>query len=286
MRLAAIVVLLAALCGSLSAEPWSKSLNTDFTLTQNAYSDSWTGGEAGTISWVWNAIGLFEKQFAPRFKYRNNSKLSFGQTHIQNKETKEWAPPQKSTDLIDIENLGLLTLRSFIQPYVGLRFESQFLDASVPQINRYLSPMKFTESAGGAREFFKTDKNQLLSRLGFALRQISTEIVVDTALEETERENTNDGGIESVTDLKLTVSENLTYISKLSLFQALYFSESDTASNDFWKAIDVNWENSLAAKVHKFVTVSMYTQLLYDKQIDKRGRFKETLALSLTYSLF
>jgi hypothetical protein len=160
------------------AEPWSKSFDTDLTLTQNSYSDSWTGGEAGNVSWVWNANGLFEKQASPKFKFRNTSKFSFGQTHTQNKDTKNWAKPTKSTDLIDIENLGLFTLHAYVDPYVGLRFESQFLDASIPGKNLYFNPKKITESAGVARQFYKKEKDELLSRVGFAFRQIITEMVI------------------------------------------------------------------------------------------------------------
>jgi hypothetical protein len=177
-----------------------------------------------------------------------------------------------------------------VDPYVGLRFESQFLDASVPSINRYLSPLKITESAGVARKFYKKDKDELFSRLGFAFRQIMTKVVVDTLNEVTETETTNDGGIESVTDLNYTLSQTLRFTSKLSLYKALFYSESDevkgTPAEDYWKAIDVNWENKLSASVAKYVTVSLYTQILYDKQIDKRGRLKETLSLGITYKLF
>ena len=276
--------------GSLYAEPWSKSFDTDFTLTQNSYSDSWKGGEAGNISWVWNANGIFEKQVSPRFRFKNTSKFSFGQTHIQDRTTKDWNKPQKSTDLIDIENLGLLTLESYVDPYVGIRFETQFLDASVPGINRYLSPAKITESAGIARIFYRKDKDELLSRLGFAFRQIITRNVVDTALALTETKTTNDGGFEWVTDLKLTLSQTLNYTSKLSAYKALFFSESDkfkgTPAENYWKAVDLNWENRLSASVSKYITVSLYAQLLYDKLIDLRGRFKETLAMGITYKLY
>lgn len=273
-----------------SADPWSKSLVTDLTLTQNSYSDSWKGGEAGNVSWVWNANGVFEKQYTPKFDFRNTTKLSFGQTHIQNKETKNWEKPQKSTDLIDIENIGLFTLDAYVDPFVGLRFESQFLDASVPGINRYISPLKITESAGIARKFYAKEKDELFSRLGLAIRQIITKVVTDTAMATTSTQSTNDGGIESVTDLKYTLSQTLRYTSKLSLYRALFYSKADdfkgTPKENFWKAIDVNWENSLSASVAKYVTVNLYTQLLYDKEIDKRGRLKETLSLGLTYTLY
>jgi hypothetical protein len=53
----------------------------------------------------------------------------------------------------------------------------------------------------------------------------------------------------------------------------------------FWPSVDINWENIFSASVTKYVVVNLYTQWLYDKQIDKRGRFKETLSLGLTYKL-
>ncbi|MCP4581203.1 MAG: DUF481 domain-containing protein [candidate division Zixibacteria bacterium] len=280
------IILIVSVSG-LNAEPWKKSLDTDFTLTQNAYSDSWTGGEAGNISWVWNANGVFEKQMSPKFNFKNTSKLSFGQTHIQDKDTKDWASPQKSTDLIDIENVGKFTMGWVVDPYVALRIESQFVDASdtIANKNLYLNPMRFTESAGASRQFYKTEKNELLSRLGLAIRQNMVKWV-EGQDGDTDSEITNDGGLESVTDLKLTMSETLNFTSKLTLYKAFFFSKSDDDPEDNWKAVDVNWENRVSASVAKYVTVSLYTQLLYDKEIDVRGRFKQTLAMGITYKLY
>jgi hypothetical protein len=279
-------LLIVTVFSSARADSWSKSIDTDITLTQNNYSNSWVGGEAGTISWVWNANGMFEKQLSPTFNLKNTSKLSFGQTHLQDKTTKDWARPEKSTDLIDIENLGLFTMNWHVDPFCAVRFESQFLDASVPELKRYLSPAKLTESAGAARRVFKSERRELLTRAGFAFRQIFTQEITDLAAEETETNTTTDGGFESVTDLKMTLSETLSFVSKLSLYKAVFYSESDNVTTDDWKAIDMNWENRLSAAVAKYVTVSLYTQLLYDKETDTRGRFKETLALGLTYKLF
>jgi hypothetical protein len=290
LLVAITMLLVIGLCAVLSAEPWSKSLDLNFTMTQNSYSDSWTGGEAGSISWVSNANGVFQKQMSPKFNFKNTTKLSFGQTHIQDKDTKQWAKPVKSTDLIDIENLGKYTPGWLVDPYVSLRLETQFFDGSYSTIKRYFSPAKLTESAGLARTITKTPENEISTRLGFAIRQIFTSIIIDTLNKKTETKSTNDGGIESVTDMKLTLSKTLGFTSKLSLYKALFYSKSKelkgTPQENYWKMVDVNWENQLSAAVAKYVTVSLYAQLLYDKEISKRGRFKETLALGLTYKMF
>lgn len=266
-------------------------MDLNLTLTQNSYSDNWTGGEAGNVSWVANVNSGFERKLSEKIDFKTTIKLAFGQTHSQNQETKKWEKPVKSTDLIDIETLARYTMKIWVDPYFALRFESQFLDASYPQLKRYINPKKITESGGISRQFYKTEKNEILSRLGLALRQIITEDTVTVkASMKTEINSTNDGGIESVTDVKLTLSERISYTSKLSLYKALFYSKSDelkgTPQENLWKEVDLNWENIISVSIAKYVTVLLYTQLLYDKEIDKKGRFKETLSLGLTYKMF
>ncbi len=272
------------------ADAWKKNMDLNLTLTQNSYSDNWTGGEAGNVSWVANGNSGFEKKLSEKLNSKTTVKLAFGQTHSQDQKSKKWARAVKSTDLIDIETLTRFTLKVWVDPYLAFRFESQFLDASYPELKRYVNPKKVTESGGISRQFYQTEKNEIFSRLGFALRQIITEDIVDTTLRTTEFNSTTDGGIESVTDVKFTLSDNISYTSKLSLYKALFYSKSDqlkgTPRENYWKEPDVNWENTVSVSVAKYVTVSLYTQLLYDKETDKGGRFKETLSLGLTYKLF
>jgi hypothetical protein len=290
LTFSAVLSLLFLLHSSSQADPWKKHLDLNLTVTQNSYSDNWTGGEAGNASWVANAISGFEKKLSETLTSKTTIKLAFGQTHTQDQETKKWAKPVKATDLIDIETLARFTLKVWVDPYLALRFESQFLDASYPALKRYVNPKKITESGGVSRQFYKTEKNEILSRLGIALRQIVTEDIADTASRKTQINSTTDGGIESVTDVQLALSDKISYTSKLSLYKALFYSKSDelkgTPREDYWKEVDLNWENTVSVSVAKYVTVSLYAQLLYDKEIDKKGRLKETLSLGLTYKLF
>lgn len=281
---------------------WKKSLVFDITATQTAYSDSWTGGEAGAFSWVSNLNGMAERQFTPSFNFTSRLKLSFGQTHTQTimtdpvtgQEEKVWEKPKKSTDLIDWENVGRLTKGWVVDPYMAFRLESQFWDASVEGEDRFFSPLKLTESSGIARKLYERDKDQIISRLGFAVRQTFIKgLMRDTIDGEPVwvRDDTTlvDGGIESVTDINLTLHSNIQYTGKLTLYKALFFSEKDdvqgTIQEDYWKAVDVNWENIIAAKITKVITVIFYTQFLYDKQVELRGRLKETLGVGLVFTM-
>jgi len=125
----AFTAMLLALTGSslACAGEWEKSFDLDLTATQSSYSDSWTGGEAGSFTWVGNANGIFSRQVADWLMWKNSVKLSFGQTLTQDKENETWSKPVKSSDKIDLESIGLFTTKGFVEPFTALRFESQFL---------------------------------------------------------------------------------------------------------------------------------------------------------------
>ena len=289
-------VMVAFMCGiSLGADSlttaWKRSLSIDVTTTQTAYSDAWVGGEAGSFNWAANLNGSAEKQFSEAVNGRSTLKLSFGQTMTQDEKTRNWSKPRKSTDLIDWENVARLTLKKFFDPYAAIRLESQFFVPLNDSQKAYLSPLKLTESAGLAKRLYVKDKDQILSRLGFAAQQIFTKTsdttpaskgkVLDSTL--------TYGGIESVTEANLTLSQRVHYLGKIGLYKALFFSKKKevqgTPQENDWKAVDINWENIVNVSVSKVIAVNLYTQLLYDKEISAKGRFKETLALGLVFRM-
>jgi hypothetical protein len=275
---------------------WKTSLGVDLTLAQTAYSESWTGGELGALSWVGNLNFSAEKQLSELWNFKTTLRMSFGQTHSQKlivdesgNEEKIWEKPKKSTDLIDWENVARLTHGWEVDPYVAFRLESQFLDASNESKKRYFNPIKLTESAGLSKKLYARDDNEILTRLGIAFRQILSNVIVDDVSLETDDSTETDVGIESVTDVKFTLHKNIQYVSKLSLYKALYYSKKDdvagTEFEDDWKAIDVNFENTITANITKVIAVNLYMQFLYDKEVDKRGRLKETLGIGFAFKL-
>lgn len=286
----AVTVLAVAVASSIFAEPWTMAVDANLTLTQNAYSDNWVGGEVGAISWTFNSNSLAEKQLYTKVHNKNTLKLSFGQTHNQDKETKAWAKPMKSTDLIEFESVFRFTLGGFVDPFASGRVGSKFLDASDPEKDRFLNPITFTESFGVAKVLIKAEKREWTARFGAGLRQHLNRDVLDTLTNERETKTSNDGGIEFVTEFKTPLAqERITFASKLTVFKALFYSEADELkgqpSENYWKSPDVNWENTFTASITKYLMVNLYMQLLYDKEIKLGGRFKQTLSLGLTYKL-
>jgi len=273
------------------SDHWNVQSDVKYTIAQSAYSDNWVGGEAGSIAWTlgWNSLG--ERTLSPKLVSRNTAKLAFGQTHTQDKESKNWASPAKSTDLIDVESLERMPLGKFVDPFVAFRLESQFVDASDPTKTRIVNPMLLTESAGVARVLEHAEDRDWTLRLGFAVRQrIDRDAPVqEGSLIKRKTETTNDGGLTFVSDRSRPLSKSIKWANKLTVFQALFSSAKDdlkgTPRADYWQSPDVNLENMFTADVAKYVIVSLYNQLLYDKEIDKGGRFKHTLSAGLTYKL-
>ncbi|MDD3051243.1 MAG: DUF3078 domain-containing protein [Candidatus Cloacimonetes bacterium] len=283
MKKIVVAVVLCALLGVLWGESWEIKADMSLLFNQNAYSDNWDGTESGSINWTMNFNGLAQKQLTPIMHNKNTLKLAFGQTHSQDKETKDWARPEKSTDLIDFESMLRFTLGSYVDPFAAFRWESQFYDNSVPGDTKIINPMTFTESFGIAK-IFKQASWELSTRLGAAFKQFD-----DTR--EDGFIDKNDGGIEFVGEYRTAILDNqVSFLSKLILYKALYNSNSDdlegTEEEDYWKETDVTWENVFSTNIAKYLTVNLTTKLIYDKETSLKGQFKETLSLGLTYQLF
>ncbi|RJP76393.1 MAG: DUF3078 domain-containing protein [Candidatus Zixiibacteriota bacterium] len=272
---------------SLATGGWRLVLGAGLGVTQSAYSDNWTGGEVGSLVWVANLQAVAEKQLYPWLRTENNLKLSFGQTHTQVDTSDRWLKPAKSSDKIRFDTVEKFTVDLFVDPYVAGVFESQFYDASFPAKKRYVNPIELTESAGLARTLVDVGEYKISTRTGFGFRQRIDRVIDDPVALTTRTETVNDGGLEWVTDGFLQLNRDLTYTTKVSLFKALFSSNEDSLAAagkaGYWETVDVNWDNVLTAQVTKIVQVSLAWQLLYDKEIDVGGRFKEALALGVAW---
>jgi hypothetical protein len=267
--------------GAAGAGDWQMAADLGLALTQSGYSDSWTGGESGSINWTSTGNVSAQKILSPKAEWKNTLKLQYGQNHIQDPETNDWAPPEKSKDRIFMESLMRFTLNKAADPYAAVTLETQFADDSDPAEDRYIFPRLFSESAGIGRMLIEEEKNELFSRVGFAVRHRSY-FDGGTALTTT----ATDGGLEWVTDHKQVFSEDkLEVVSKLRVFQAFMNSESDDLGDD-WETTDVTLESTLSVTVTGHIMVKLFVEFLYDKEISYKGRFRESLGLGLSYKLF
>ncbi len=281
-----LTMLAAGLLAFPAAAEWTITSENSLTLTQYAYSDNWDGGESGALSWSAASNSVAESQLSEILNNRNTLKFEFGQTHNQDSGTHDWARPVNSTDRIDLESVWRFTLGSLVDPFAAGRFESHFTDERDSSETRYVNPIMLTESFGVARMLIDEEERQWSTRLGGALRQHLDSGVLNTDTGKYESETTTDSGLEFVSEFTSPLAEDrLTFTSKLTAYQALYYSESEAIEGDDWKSPDIGWENRLTAGITDFLMVNLNLDAYYDKEIDKDLRLRQTLSLGLTWSI-
>ncbi len=271
------------------ANPWKLQFQTGIGITQSSYSNSWTGGEAGSVIWMSNFLGEAEKKISQRWLTTNQLKLEFGQTHSQDETFKKWKSPSKSADKIRFDGLLRYTMGWAVDPYGAVIFESQFLDVSSGVNTRYLNPIDLTETVGIARTIVKSvDVYELTTRLGVGFRQsiIRSDDPADSS--KTVSTTVSNSGVEWVMDYKLGTAKTTTgFDSKLTVFKAFTNSKVDELkglpNENYWQAADLNWDNILRVNLNAVLQINLTWQLLYDKEISLSGRFKETLTLGASY---
>jgi hypothetical protein len=259
---------------------------TKFTLglTQSAFSSNWTGDEVGSVAWLAGVDFLSDGQWKPSMRVTNSLILAFGQTHQQREDRSRWLAPLKSQDKIEYDGTLRFTLGKYVDPFVGLAFDSQFYQTFAGQ-TRVLNPMQFTESAGIAKPIYDTQSRYLVTRIGVAARQRYDYFAV-APLDRT----SHDAGIEWRTVGRFATAEDKTvFKSELTVYQALFFSAEEAEfavfGEDRWNTTDVRWQNLLSNKLNRWMSLELYFEYLFDEQLDKAGQFKQTMGVGATVQL-
>jgi len=286
LRSLTIVAVAAAALAAAEKGGWVIDVDANVTVTQNAYSDSWIGGERGALSWASRLNFVAEKQLTPWFNHRNTLKLNYGQTKNQD-ENKDWGEFAKSADLIDFETLQRFVAGKYVEPFIAARLISQFTDERNPDRTHYGNPMTLTESFGVARSIVARDALTWNARLGGAIQQSIDRYFYDVKQAERVTEVVNNAGFEFVTEMKAIARAGLLdYKGLLTVFQAVVSSAEDDPAVDgtqYWQYPDINWENIFSVNLTKYIMVNTTVQLLYDREQHANARIKEVLAIGLTY---
>jgi len=274
------------LCSALSAQAqqappdtakkpvygWKKNMVAGLTLTQVSFKDWQQGGE-DALAWTVTLDGKAENDQA-KTTWTTSYKFAYGQTKLGDQGIR------KTDDKIDLETVLTYKLGSLVNPYAAATLKTQFAKgfdyASDPDtaVSNFFDPAYLTQSAG----FGYQPLPQLKTRLGVALREIITSdfnsFTNNPATEQVEKTKT-EGGMESVTNVDWKLAANLLFTAKIELFAA--FKNFDE--------VIVRSDNTLAAKVSKYVTVNLNVQLINEKKVTPRTQVKETIAIGLSYAI-
>ncbi|MEW6516138.1 MAG: DUF3078 domain-containing protein [candidate division FCPU426 bacterium] len=255
------------------ASSWKPEAVGQMNLAQNSF-DNWTQGGTESLAWQATLQGKLTND-APEYNWANSAKLAFGQIKVGAEELK------KSVDEIRLESVLSYKLKIQIDPYVGVKAETQFTtgydykDTGKVAISAFLDPGYFTESLGvgyNAGSVVKT-------RLGFAAKQTVTNLYPAPYADDPQTPGIekikSELGLESVTDLSLKLTDTILFTSTLEAFSNLKATDQ----------IDVRWDNLLSTSLSTFLTMGFNVQLYYNKDVSTKRQIKEALTLGLTYTL-
>ncbi len=251
---------------------WKHSMATGLNLSQVSFKD-WVGGGENALAYaLWlNGTSTLEMESS---EWGHTYKLAFGQTRLSSQGLR------KTDDEIYVQSLLIYKLGILVNPYVSASLRTQFAkgflyhDTSETEVSKFFDPAYLTQSAGLAWKPLP----EFTTRLGAGVREIITSEFPAYADDPTtpEIEKTKvEGGLESVSDARIILAENVSLTSHLELFAP--FKSLDR--------IVVRSDNLVTAKVSKYVSMNFNVQLINDVNISPLTQVKETLALGISYTL-
>lgn len=281
MQIIAVIVLISAFAVPGAAQTdsakgpvygWTHSVIGTLTATQVAFTD-WAQGGENALAW---GLALDGKSTLdqPHTNWVNSYKFGFGQTRLGDQGIR------KTDDRIDLESMLTYKMSEHWNPYAAATLKTQFAPgykypSTGPevQVSQFFDPAFMTQSAGVVYQpvaEFKT-------RFGVGLREVLSSKFgyADDPETATEIEHSNiNGGLESVSELTLKLDEQVSFSSKLELFSTFKHLDQVIMRSD----------NTIAAKVSKYITVMLNVQLLNERAVSPRTQIKETLAMGLSYT--
>lgn len=254
--------------------PWKHSVVSGLNLTQIALKD-WAQGGENALSYAVSINGRSMREDTSSL-WTNTYKLAFGQARLGVQGLR------KTDDKIDLESVISYKLRTFVDPYASVTLKTQFAlgftydqtTGSKTAVSKFFDPAYLTQTVG----FGYQPVPQVKTRLGAGLREVITSqfntYADDPTTSQVEKVKV-DGGFESVTNIDLNLDENLVFTSKLELFAAFHALDE----------VIIRADNTLSAKINKFISVILNMQIINDRRVTPRTQIKETLSMGLSYTL-
>jgi hypothetical protein len=254
--------------------PWKHNMIISANITQISFTD-WAQGGENALAY---ALFLEGKSAYTEgvIDWVNSYKFGFGQAKLGSQGIR------KTDDKIDLESVLTYKIGAYVNPYASATLKTQFTEGVTydatglaTAVSNFFDPAYLTQSAGVGYQPLPEVK----TRFGVALREIVSNkfnalYTDDPSTTEIEKLKV-DGGMESVTEVGMTVMENVVLTAKLELFAPIKNLDQTTVRSD----------NTLSAKVNKYLSVNFNIQLINDSRVQARTQIKQTLAVGFNYTL-
>jgi hypothetical protein len=252
---------------------WKHRMVAGLNLTQVAFSD-WSQGGENALAYALSLQGKSVQEEVST-NWTTDLRFAFGQARLGTQGLR------KTDDMIDLATVLTYKAGVLINPYVSATLKTQFAKGykydqagNQTEVSSFFDPGYLMQSVGVGYQPLP----EIKTRLGMALREILASrfpvYVDDPATLEIEKSSVL-GGLESVTEVEWHLDQSLLFTSKLELFSPFKTMDVIVVRND----------NTLAAKVNKYVSVLLNVQLINENRISPRTQVKETLAIGFSYTL-
>lgn len=252
---------------------WTHGLTGTLLLSQAGYTD-WVAGGENSLSY---ALLVDGKHILDREgdNWATSYHFGFGEARLGDQGMR------KTDDQIKFESIYTYKLGTLINPYASVTMNTQFAtgytynkDGTSVPVSAFFDPGYLTQGVGLGYQPLP----EIKTRLGVALREILTSQYTTyaddpktTAIETSKTE----GGAQLGVEVNWTIDSRMLFTSKLDLFAGV-------------KSLDVvivHWDNTFNAKLTKVVGVMISTQLINEAPVSPKTQLRETIGLSLSYSL-
>ncbi|MBP6334561.1 MAG: DUF3078 domain-containing protein [Bacteroidia bacterium] len=250
----------------------------------------WAPGGENNLSFS-SSLSLFANYSKGKNVWDNNLDLGYGLIQTASD------PIRKSDDKIELNSKYGRRIGEGKWYYSALlNFKSQFAEGyKYPDdsniVSKFMSPAYLTVALGITYkpvEYFEVFFSPVTSKFTF----VTDQTLADSGAYGVEKATTENGVVVAGTGktirsefgaylnmkFKKDIMENITFATKLELFNNYTDSDKDNAKN-----IDVNWETSLNMKVNKFVTASIVVNVIYDANMIERTQYKHVIGVGFGY---
>jgi hypothetical protein len=236
--------------------------------------NNWTQGGENSIAWTFYTY-LGASYVDSTWILKNSLKLAYGRSKIGS------ANYRTNDNEFYYETVLAYRLGWAVDPFFSNSIRSSvatgfdYKNDQAVQVSDFFDPGYVTQSLG----FTFNKEKAITTRLGLGLQEVFTNkyrsYTDDKSTEKVEAFKL-DTGLESVTDVRANLDDNLLYQAKLRLFTRF-------TSLDVW---DVRWDNNITAKVTKYLNVNFNVLVVYEKSQSPKTQLKEALQMGIAYSLF
>jgi hypothetical protein len=253
---------------------WDNKGIVSLNISQISFTD-WTQGGDNAITYTF--MGDFASNYIEEvWNFKNSLKLAYGQTKIANADFKT------NDNELFLESVYTRDIGIWVDPYVSNIVRTTIAQGynydgdERTEIAAFFDPGYISQSIGVG-----INKSEIIkTRFGLGFQETFTNkhrnYSDDPETTDKMEAFKFETGFESVTDVQWGFMENMMFKSKLRLFTRF-------ENMDIW---DVRWDNTISAKVNKYIVVNLNVLAIYEKSQSVRTQLKEALQIGITYTLF